>query len=100
MGVSKEQGEAGWVVRMEGELGVAEAPALKQIVLEALEEAAAGRVVLEMGAVESLDICCLQVLLAASRSAGGRLGFGEASEACRETIELAGQEAAVAAAAP
>jgi anti-anti-sigma factor len=93
MGIDKERAAEGWLVRLTGELGVAEAPPLRECLLSALEESAPeGHLRLDMAAVDSLDICCLQVLLAAWRAAerrGARLSVIQMSAACREAVELA-----------
>jgi anti-anti-sigma factor len=95
MAVSMERGGAGWVVRMTGEMGAAEAQELKDGLLAQLGQAAgeAGPVLLDLSAVELLDVCCLQVIMAAwrgAREAGIPMCVGGVSVAAQETIELAG----------
>jgi len=94
MGITKERGENGWVVRVEGEAGIAEAPQLKGCLVEAVGDTPpGGQLVLDLAAVESIDICCLQLMLAACRAAGANGAFlrvGEMSAACREAVQLAG----------
>jgi len=97
MGVIKARHGADWVVRLTGELGVTEAAVLAEGLSQGLQEAASGgRLLLEMGEVESIDVCCLQAVLAAWRSAlegGVELLVGEMSPACQEAVELAALDA-------
>lgn len=91
MAIDRVKEEAGWRVTLSGELDIAQAARLKECLLECLKEPS-GRVVFDLGGVESLDICCLQVLLAAWRAAaprGPQLSVARMSAACREAVELA-----------
>jgi anti-anti-sigma regulatory factor len=81
--------EAG-LIRLAGELGAAEASSLKECLLEAL--AGESELSLDLSGVERLDVCCLQVLLAAWRHSPAPRLAG-LSSACREAVGLAGLEA-------
>ncbi|MFH0810468.1 MAG: STAS domain-containing protein [Pseudomonadota bacterium] len=92
MGITKEKSGSGWVVGISGDVGVSTAAALKDALLEAVESSAEGGVVLDLGEVESIDVCCLQLILAAVRGSKkpGGLKIGSASAALRDTVALAG----------
>ncbi len=93
MEIVRERSGAAQIIRLSGELGVAEAAALKECLEGAL--AGEGAVVLDMAEVDSLDVCCLQVLMAAGRPSAGRaaLRVAATSAASREAVGLAGLEA-------
>jgi anti-anti-sigma regulatory factor len=82
------------VLRLEGEVDIADARQLKEILLEAVGEGGAGRISLEM--TTGLDVTAVQLLWAAEREArasGMVLALaGPVPPALRATVDAAGFE--------
>ncbi|MGB9032536.1 MAG: STAS domain-containing protein [Acidobacteriaceae bacterium] len=67
MAVRFDRSEGPGVVRLEGEIGIADAAQLKEILQEALRAGAEARIALETAS--SLDVTAVQLLWAAERAA-------------------------------
>jgi anti-anti-sigma factor len=81
------------VLAIEGELSVYTAPALKARLLDALAEAGAGDLMLDLQAVSEVDGAGIQLLLAARREAalrGSKLALCNPTPVFAEAVALAG----------
>jgi hypothetical protein len=65
--VKFDRSEGPGVIRLEGEIGIADAAQLKEVLLEALRPGAGARIALEMAS--GLDVTAVQLLWAAERAA-------------------------------
>ena len=73
MPITGDQSEAGWLIRLEGEISISSAAELKRLLIEALGSGRDSRV--EVEHATELDVTALQLLWAAEREARG-LGRG------------------------
>jgi anti-anti-sigma regulatory factor len=90
--VKFDRSEGPGVIRLEGEIGIADAAQLKEVLLEALRPGAGARIALEMAS--GLDVTAVQLLWAAERAAqasGTLLALeGTVPERLRATLREAG----------